>query len=184
MTYLYPGFTIGIVGQYQGGHLRAGREAVLVKHRISEKILLKRTNNCLLTTWTQTGVKYGVHGLPIPQLTTVRGSRYHLLQDSSEDYTLCPCRLLEYEQPGSVTPAKHCQVEIMKREGFSKKTPRRHIERSSVIEVQSQLRDLWDLLHVYVAPSKESDVAGEGLYVRRKIPRWGITLPCLAMVSW
>ena len=36
MTYLYPGFTIGIVGQYQGGHLRAGREAVLVKHRISE----------------------------------------------------------------------------------------------------------------------------------------------------
>ena len=34
------------------------------------------------------------------------------------------------------------------------------------------MRDLWDLLHVYVAPSKESDVAGEGLYVRRKIPRW------------
>ena len=30
MTYLYPGFTLGIVGQYQGGHLRAGREAVLV----------------------------------------------------------------------------------------------------------------------------------------------------------
>ena len=87
-----------------------------------------------------------------------------MLQDPSEVYTLCPCRLLEYEQPGSVTPAKHCQVEIMK-------TPRRHIERSSVIEVQSQLRDLWDLLHVYVAPSKESDVAGEGLYVRRKIPR-------------
>ena len=94
-----------------------------------------------------------------------------MLQDPSEVYTLCPCRLLEYEQPGSVTPAKHCQVEIMKREGLYKKTPRRHIERSSVIEVQSQLRDLWDLLHVYVAPSKESDVAGEGLYVRRKIPR-------------
>ena len=42
MTYLYPGFTIGIVGQYQGGHLRAGREAVLVKHRIWEKILLNK----------------------------------------------------------------------------------------------------------------------------------------------
>ena len=33
-TYLYPGFTLGIVGQYQGGHLRAGREAVLVKIHI------------------------------------------------------------------------------------------------------------------------------------------------------
>ena len=31
MSYLYPGFTLAIVGQYQGGHLRAGREAVLVK---------------------------------------------------------------------------------------------------------------------------------------------------------
>ena len=40
MTYLYPGFTIGIVGQYQGGHLRAGREAVLVKS-CGEKINLK-----------------------------------------------------------------------------------------------------------------------------------------------
>ena len=49
MTYLYPGFTIGIVGQYQGGHLRAGREAVLVKHGIS-KNPFKKANNCLLTT--------------------------------------------------------------------------------------------------------------------------------------
>ena len=51
MTYLYPGFTIGIVGQYQGGHLRAGREAVLVKHRISEKSF--KTNKQLpLPLWS------------------------------------------------------------------------------------------------------------------------------------
>ena len=79
-------------------------------------------------------------------------------------------RLLEYEQPGSVNPAKHCQVGdnlLQEEEGHPV------IERSSYNNLYfPQLRDLWDLLHVYVAPSQASEVAGEGLYVRRKVPRW------------
>ena len=65
------------------------------------------------------------------------------------------------------------------------------LERSSYdINFFSQLRDLWDLLHVYVAPSQASDVAGEGLYVRRKVPRWWFLVVgcCLtsnvAVVGW
>ena len=83
-------------------------------------------------------------------------------------------RLLEYEQPGSVTPAKHCQVRkhlSYRRRGITLKI-NPVIRRSSYIICISQLRDLCDLLHVYVAPSQASDVAGEGLYVRRKVSRY------------
>ena len=69
VVYLYPGLRMALVGQYTGGHLRGGREAVLM------------------------GVAYDDYGLPVPQLQPVKGSR-----------------LLEYEQPGSIFPAKHCQV--------------------------------------------------------------------------
>ena len=48
-------------------------------------------------------------------------------------------RLLGYESPGTHVPAKNCG-----------------------------LRDLWDVLHVYVAPSRV-EFAGEGLFARRKI---------------
>jgi len=56
-------------------------------------------------------------------------------------------RLLEYENQGSHIPAKNCL-----------------------------LRDLWDIMNVYVAPSS-LDSAGEGLYARRNIPEG--SLVCL-----
>ena len=69
MVYLYPGLSLGLVGQYSGCHLRAAREAVLV------------------------GLSLDREGLPSLAMETVRGSR-----------------LLTYEQPGSITPAKNCTV--------------------------------------------------------------------------
>ena len=85
-------------------------------------------------------------------------------------------RLLEYEQPGSVTPAKHCQVRnkhCLIGGGSPWKCALSYKGRLILISIfPSQLRDLCDLLHVYVAPSQASDVAGEGLYVRRKVSRW------------
>ena len=50
-------------------------------------------------------------------------------------------RLLEYENQGTHVPAKNCN-----------------------------LRDLWDILHVYVAPSRV-EFAGEGLFARRQIKK-------------
>jgi len=50
-------------------------------------------------------------------------------------------RLLEFESPGTHIPAKNCLV-----------------------------RDLWDMFHVYVAPSRV-EFAGEGLYARRDIKK-------------
>ena len=50
-------------------------------------------------------------------------------------------QLLEYENPGTHVPAKNCG-----------------------------LRDLWDIIHVYVAPSRV-EFAGEGLFARRHIKK-------------
>ena len=50
-------------------------------------------------------------------------------------------RLLEYENPGTHVPAKNCG-----------------------------LRDLWDIIHVYVAPSRV-EFAGEWLFARRHIKK-------------
>ena len=50
-------------------------------------------------------------------------------------------RLLTFENPGTHIPAKNCN-----------------------------LRDLWDILHVYVAPS-QAQCAGEGLFARRDIKK-------------
>ena len=80
-----------------------------------------------------------------------------------------------------MNPAKHCQVGdnlLQEEEGHPV------IERSSYNNLYfPQLRDLWDLLHVYVAPSQASEVAGEGLYVRRKVPRWVLLLGLVAF-TW
>ena len=44
-----------------------------------------------LKPWSQTGVKYGNHGLPVPVLATVRGSRYKPPCDKHEPKKCCNC---------------------------------------------------------------------------------------------
>ena len=53
-------------------------------------------------------------------------------------------RLLTFESPGTHIPAKNCN-----------------------------LRDLWDIIHVYVGPS-QAQCAGEGLFARRNIKKGGL----------
>ena len=100
VIYLYPGFGLAIVGSFEQGKMKNGRECVPVY------------------------VDYDDTGLPYPVVKVLKHSR-----------------LLEYESPGTHVPAKNCS-----------------------------LRDLWDVLHVYVAPSKV-EFAGEGLFARRKIKK-------------
>ena len=108
MTYLYPGFTIGIVGQYQGGHLRAGREAVLVKSCGEKNIKIWILDwSKVWQSWpSSSGPDYSswlqVH---------LKRNPTNENQECITSSTLPAFRLLEYEQPGSVTPAKHCQVD-------------------------------------------------------------------------
>ena len=137
-----------------------------------------------LKPWSQTGVKYGNHGLPVPVLATVRGSRYHRhvtnMKQKIVAFVFFQRTYLAWFQASWIWAAWKCESCQALPGGWQPFTGGGGSPRYRKVVLQQfvfpQLRDLWDLLHVYVAPSKASEVAGEGLYVRRKVPRWVLLL--------